>query len=156
MTTKKHISQNIAVDESTATQILETSKPGTYGVWCARQVIDGETKDWEQIYLETNGDPAIAPHADYGDELDLWLVTAGITLEELEEAIGETYRQWCMSEAENLTCQLCGESNYIDDHDACGACVGNVFCPNCGAEIDSVTGDRGDMCGKCTFCRGEI
>ena len=90
----KNIGQNIIIDLSTAVKILET-KNQTGGIWRAKQVVNGETRDWEQIYLETNGDPDIAPHADYPEELALWLETAGVTLAELEAAIGQPYSHWC-------------------------------------------------------------
>ncbi len=54
-----------------------------------------------------------------------------------------------------LTCQECGYSSDIDGEgfDGVGACYGNLFCLGCGLEIDSETGAKAELCGKCFACQ---
>lgn len=54
--------------------------------------------------------------------------------------------------SEILTCKLCGHSDDYDTFEIAGACDGNTFCPNCYGEIDSDTGEKAKLCGKCDWC----
>ena len=52
-----------------------------------------------------------------------------------------------------LTCGECGHVADFLDFDEAAACPGNVFCLDCGAEIDSTTGAKGELCGECPACK---
>lgn len=90
----KAISQTIVVDEDRRVLLLDTPGRGCYGLYKAPRV---GTDDW-CVYIETNGDPIMLPHyldAD-GDQLMVAAMSdAGITLDQVEAAIGCSWQQWC-------------------------------------------------------------
>jgi hypothetical protein len=92
---KKWISNNVCIDESQAVKLLDTPGKGTYGIYKAPTLYGDRVSDDWQIYLETNADPAILPHADYPEELADVLSDAGITQADLEAAIGQPWSHWC-------------------------------------------------------------
>jgi DNA-directed RNA polymerase subunit RPC12/RpoP len=62
-----------------------------------------------------------------------------------------TQRQ-LLEQQTTITCNVCGFTGSVDDFDCIGACANNVFCLNCGTEIDVETGLAGERCGKCYGC----
>lgn len=85
----------MAIDESQSILLLETPGNGCYGIYKAPSIYGDRVSDDWQVYLETNGDPTILPHADYPEQLAAVLDDAGITLADLEAAIGQCWSDWC-------------------------------------------------------------
>ena len=54
---------------------------------------------------------------------------------------------------ETIACPRCGYEGELDNFDVGGACDGQVFCPQCHQEFDSVTRDKHD-CEK-SGCQSE-
>ena len=52
-----------------------------------------------------------------------------------------------------MTCGHCDQPISIDDCDTGGVCRdGDVLCPKCDGQIDSVTGEVSPDCGECEMC----
>lgn len=92
---KKWISNRVCVDESQAVQLADTPGSGCYGLFKAPAVYGDRVSDDWQVYMQTNGDPVILPHADDADELAAILADAGVTQDELEAALGMPWSHWC-------------------------------------------------------------
>ena len=54
-----------------------------------------------------------------------------------------------------IFCQVCKSNTTLMECDSRGACPGNVFCGNCGEEID-MEGNPALLCGGCSCCKGFI
>ena len=52
---------------------------------------------------------------------------------------------------DTLTCLACCQTAPLDDYEVLGACRENMFCPECGAEVDQA-GMPQLLCGKCSHC----
>ena len=54
-----------------------------------------------------------------------------------------------------IFCHACKQKTHLSHCDDCGACPGNVFCGECGNEIDT-DGKPTLLCGNCEACKGLV
>jgi hypothetical protein len=88
------IGNGCKVDRDKAVLVLDTPGAGCYGFFRAPQ-IDG---NGEQVYIETNGNPILLPHhldADCDTIMTDLCRDAGVSLEQIETALGCTWQEWC-------------------------------------------------------------
>lgn len=90
----KYVANNVQIDESKRIEILspnETPGNGCYGIFAAPTVVDDSAFAGQVLYMETNGDPVVCPmpcDSNYDEDFAAFLSDAGITSDELTDALG--------------------------------------------------------------------